>query len=447
MVCVIAKVSAQQTLPVQPKTVDIPKLVPLISPSVPQGSAMLANAPLSAAEAVKIALVHQPQVLISKAAADAAHGQTLQSKALLNPTVGLTSSGTHSQAVQNGTQGLTSGPISEIASTVALNQLLYDFNRTRDLVRQSEALERAGFRTYDQTLQDVALQTKQDFYSFVQAQQEAKVQEANVKSRQAQVDLTQATVNAGTGEPSDLVNAKTLVAQSIIAWSQAQQTERIARVKLATDMGIDPRTPLVVAPSVETNVQLPSDENSLVDLALKQRPSILAAIESLKASGYAVSIARKNDAPSINFQAGLESLGTSNPFDHQVGYVSLTLNWTLLDGGVQLGKVRTAQANKSAAAEQLREASQNTIQDVSNAVVSVQAARQQIPVANSEVANAEEGVRLAEGRYRAGVATFQEVITAQANLVTAQTDQVNAVAALAIALASLDHAIGKWPVS
>ena len=148
----------------------------------------------------------------------------------------------------------------------------------------------------------------------------------------------------------------------------------------------------------------------------------------------------------MNFGAGFETEGPSNPFDGQYGYVSLTLNWSLIDGGVQLGKVRAAEAEKSSAAAQLRLASLSAIQDVSNAVVGLQSARQQIPVAESEVANAEEGVRLSEGRYKAGVTTFQEIITAQAALVTAETDKVNAIAALAIALATLDHAIGKWPL-
>ena len=444
--CVWGSGFAQQTPPVQPKTVDIPKLSPLISPSLPAGKEMIANAPLTASEAVKIALAHQPQIAIAKAAADASHGQTLQNQALLNPTLGVTATGTHSQTFQTATSSSQVGPQSTMVGTIAFNQLIFDFNKTRDLVRQSQAIERAGYRTYDQTQQDVALQAKNDFYAFVQAQQETKVQEANVKSRQAQLDLTQATVNAGTGEPSDLVSAKTLAAQAVLAWSQAQQAENVARVKLATDLGIDPRTPIVVSPSVEENVTLPTDTNALVDLALKQRPTILSAIESLKAAGYGVSVARKSQVPTLNFGAGFETEGPSNPFDGQYGYVSLTLNWSLIDGGVQLGKVRAAEAEKSSAAAQLRLASLSAIQDVSNAVVGLQSARQQIPVAESEVANAEEGVRLSEGRYKAGVTTFQEIITAQAALVTAETDKVNAIAALAIALATLDHAIGKWPL-
>ncbi len=111
------------------------------------------------------------------------------------------------------------------------------------------------------------------------------------------------------------------------------------------------------------------------------------------------------------------------------------------------GKCRLPKLSRPPPPKCLRQASQTVISDVSNAVVGVQAARQQIPIATSEVADAQEGVRLAEGRYKAGVTTFQEVITAQANLVTAETDQVNSIAALAIALSTLDHAIGKWPIS
>jgi len=447
MSCVWVCAFGQQTPPIQPKTVDTPKLTDLVLPELPAKGQLIANAPLTAAEAVKIALASQPLVGIAKAAADSLHGQTLQTKSLLNPTVTATGTRTQGQTFKTGTEGLFLIVQSDFETDLALNQLIYDFNKTRDMVRQSQALENAGYRTYDQTLQDVALQAKTDFYSYVQAQQQSKVQEANVKSRQAQVDLTQATVNAGTGEPGDLVNAKTLAAQGVLLWSQAQLAEKAAKLKLATDMGIDPRTPIVVNPSSETDVTLPPDFNTLVDQGLKQRPTILSAIQTLKAAGYGVSVARKSNVPSINFQAGFETIGINNPFDAQDGFISLTLSWTLIDGGLQLGKVRQAKAEKTSAAESLRQATLGVISDVSNALVSVQAARQQIPVADAEVTDAQEGVRIALGSYKAGVTTFQAVITAQAALVQAQTDQVNAVAALATALSTLDHAIGKWPLN
>ncbi|MDR3690850.1 MAG: TolC family protein [Fimbriimonas sp.] len=438
---------AQQTPPIQPKTVDTPKLAPIVVPKVPDGTAIVANSPLSAVEAVKIALAHQPQVFLSKASAEALHGQTLQSKSLLNPTLGMFATGNSTQNFRS------SGPLSGIGiqqertNNFTMNQLIFDFNRTRDVVRQSQSIEIAGYHSYDQTLQDVALVAKEDFYSYVQARQQTKVQEANVASRQAQVDLTQAQVSAGTGEPTDLVNAKTLLSQATIAWSQAQQAELTARTKLATDMGVDPRTPIVVADSSETKADIPLDPNSLVDSALKHRPTVLAAIESLRAAGFGVSVARKTTLPSLNFVAGYNMLGVGNPFEVQNGYVELTLSWTLVDGGLQLGKVRQAQAENTAAAQALRQASQVVIADVSIAVTNVQSANQQIPVAEAEAANAREGVRLAEGRYRAGVATFQEVITAQAQLVQAESDRVNTVAAYEIAVANLDHAIGKWPLN
>lgn len=443
---VCATALGQQTPPIQPKTATTPTLTPLQLPGLPSNNQIIANAPLTAAEAVKIALAHQPQLAITKANADALHGQTLQTRSLLGPTVTATASRNQGNTFKSGTQGLFLISQSDTETQLALNQLVFDFNRTRDMVRQSQAMERAGYRSYDQTLQDVALQAKEDYYAYVQAMQQSKVQEANVQSRQAQVDLTQAQVNAGTGEPVDLVNAKTLAAQGTIQWAQALQAEQTAKVKLSTDMGIDPRTPLVVAPSSEIEVALPADLNSLVDEGLKHRPVVLSAIESLHAAGYGVSVARKNNLPSINFGAGFTTLGVNNPFDAQDGFINLTLSWTLVDSGSMLGKVRQAQAEKSAAAATLRQASQTVIQDVTEAIVGVQTARQQVPVADAEVTDAQEGLRIAMGSYKAGVTTFQTVITAQAALVQAQTDKVNAVAALAIALSTLDHAIGKWPL-
>jgi len=441
-----AVAAGQQTPPIQPKTVETPKLTPIqLPPLPPTPGQIVANAPLTASEAVQIALAHQPTVAIAKAAADANRGITIQTASALYPQLVASGEAIHAQQFQSGS-GAILGLQSDMEGDLTLNQLVFDFNRTRDQVRQAQATERAGYRSYNQAQQDAALLAKADFYAYVQAHAQSTVQEANVKSRQGQVDLTQATVNAGTGEPGDLVTAKTLAAQGVLAWSQALAAELTARVKLATDLRIDPRTPIKVADSSEADVTLPTDLNTLVDQALKQRPSILSAIETLNAAGYGVSVARKTDVPSVNFQAGFDTAGPNNPFNTQTGFVALTFTWTLIDGGLERGKVVQAKAIKDSAIAQVQQASQNVIQDVSNALISVQAARQQVPVANAEVTDAQEGVRIAMGSYRAGVALFQTVITAQAALVQAQTDQVNSVAALNNALATLQHAIGKWPV-
>ena len=443
---ICASAFGQQTPPIQPKTVDTPKLPPIELLGPPKADQTIANAPLTVDEAVKIAIAHQPQLTISKATADAAHGQTLQAQSALNPTVAVNGSGTRTQILTGGNGSTTSGSsvFDGLAGSIAVNQLIFDFNRTRDQVRQAAALERAAYRNYDQTIQDVILQVKQNYYAFLQAKQQVTVDIANVASRQAQVNLTQAQLNAGLGAPADLVNAKTLLSQGSLQLLQANEAALQASVTLANSMGIDPRTPLVLTDSTEPEVQLP-DSNTLVDQALKQRPEILSAQESLRAAGYGVSVARKTDAPSIDLSAGVSSRGSNNPFDSESGYVSLTFSWTLIDGGLMLGRVRTAEAERTSAMAQLKQTSLSVISDVAKAFTSVKSAAQQIETANSEVANAQEGVRLAEGRYKAGVTTFQEIITAQAALVTAETDQVNAVASLAIAKATLDHAIGRVP--
>ena len=435
---------AQQTPPIQPKTVDTPKLPPILLAGPPSGGEHIANAPLTVDEAVRIAVTHQPQIQIAMAAVGAAHGQTLQSKSGLNPTLAVSGSGTRSQILTggNGSSSSTSSVFNGLSGQLAMNQLIFDFNRTRDQVRQASALESAAAKTYAQTLQDVVFQVKQAYYALLQSKQQVAVDLSNVKSRQSQVDLTQAQLNAGLGAPVDLVNAKTLLSQSSLQLLQANQTAIQASVTLATQLGIDPRTPLVLADNEEHNADLP-DSNILIDQALKQRPEILSAEESLRATGYGVSVARKSAVPSLNLGAGVSSRGTDNIFSTQTGFLSLTFNWTLIDGGLGLGKVRSAEAAKFSAEAQLKQISLSVISDVAKAYTSVQSTEQQLQTAVAEVTNAQEGVRLAEGRYKAGVTTFQEIITAQAALVTAQTDQVNAVSNLAIAKANLDHAIGK----
>ncbi len=441
---------SRPTPPIVPPTKDVIVPPPVTLPAPPE-TPPLTNEPLSADEAARIALRQQPDVTIANAGILTAQGRTGQVRSGLRPTFGISSNYTQQKSLQSSSGGGTGGGTTDTFSasssnglrvTATVRQLLFDFNRTRDAVRAATLREQAASANLSRVQADLVLNVKQAFYTLVENKRLVEVNEANLKNRQAQLDLVKARLQSGLGAPADVVRAQTAVAQSVFDLESARNLASLSRVNLALVMGIDARTPLettdVGEPVIATN-----DVTELVNTALQQRPETAQAQANLQAAQIGVGVAQKSNRPSLGLSGSAGS--RSRAFGYNNGSVRATidLEWTPFDGGVTKSLVKEAQGNVLAAQGESIKSQQAIVADVSQAYLNLRTAEQRVVAAEAGVANAEESVRLAEGRYRAGVAAFIEVTDAQTALLTARTNRVNAVSQVDQARAALRRAIGE----
>src|SRR6185436_3292430 len=103
----------------------------------------------------------------------------------------------------------------QFTTSVSVDQLLFDFGRTRDSVRQQQSLERASLYNLAEDLANVT------------------IGEGNVANRQRQLDQAQARLNSGLGAPADVVQAKTNLADAAISLSSARNTALTSQITLA----------------------------------------------------------------------------------------------------------------------------------------------------------------------------------------------------------------------
>ena len=427
-----------QTSPIAPKI----QLAPLPDRIIiSNGAAGITQ--VSANEAVRIAIRNQPSLMAAKSAIDASEGRTQQVRAGLNLGLNTSASYTHANVLAgNSASGSTAATSPGYFGSATLKQLLFDFEHTRDLVRQSSLLEKVAATGLTRAENDLALQVKQAFYTYVQSERLVTVNEANVQNQQEHVALAEARLKSGLGLPSDVVRAQTAVAEAILNLNLAQTTASAAGINLAAFMGIDPRTPLKTANSEEPE-DAKADLANLVSIALKQRPEILQSQASIGAADYGTRASKSTDSPSIAGTLGLSSRGVDFPPRNDLFAVGATITWSLFDGGLTKGKIKESQANADAARSQLLSAKLAVTQDVSQAYLSLKTSEQRLVTADAEIANATESVRLAEGRYRSGLGTFIDVLDAQNSLVTAKTNRVNALSAISQSRAALSRAVGS----
>lgn len=463
---------AGQTPPITPKVTEVVIPPPVTLPGPVARPADVPNRPLGADEAVRIALRSQPTVASARAAIEAAQGRTQQIRSGLLPTLSVTGGYTKTETLSTegrssagsssgtttgtgtgtGGTGNTNGAGfdtttssgstgSGLRASADVRQLIFDFNHTRDLVRQATLQERATVENLARVQSDLVLQVKQAFYLYAQNSQLVTINEENVANRRSQLDLARARLNSGLGLPSDLVTAETAYSEAATNLVTARTNQSLARINLALIMGIDPRTPLDIAASGEPPVTT-DNVQGLVDTALRQRPEVLQAQSLIGAARYGVNAARTTNAPSISGNLGVFSRGNNIPPGGNSLSIGVSINWDPFDGGLTAGRVREARANEASAQANLAGTQLTVVSDVSQAYVNLRSAEQRLVTTDTEVANALEGVRIAQGRFGRGLGLFLDIINAQAALVTARTNRAAAQFSVEQARAAVTRAIG-----
>ncbi len=408
--------------------------------------------PLSIDEAVRVALRLQPSLGVQVGGIQSQQGRTRQIGSAENPQIDLggglnwlapvdhPSAGVVPQSTQTGIPAGVS-TVYPVSLGAAARQLLYDFNQTRNLVKQSEALERSDFQTLTAAQQNLILNVRNAFYNYVNAIRVVHVDEANVANRQRQLDLASAQLRIGTGQPTDAITAQTNKSQGVLILNEARDQAEQARISLLQNMGVDPLTPVV---PVEEMASGPTrqDAKQLTDQAIKDRPEVRSAAEALVAAKYGLSAAKATDLPALYAQAGIGAGGKGFPTENNVSNLGIGISFPLFDGGNRRGAVRAAKGEITISQSNLDSAILQVRADVASAYMALQSALQRVTIANNEALNAAEAVRVAEGRYKTGIGLFQDITTAQGLLLTAQTDQSTAQNSLDIARTNLRRAVG-----
>ena len=436
---ICAGASGQPTPPVMPQVQEVELPPPVALPPPAEAPAAAPTAPITAAEAVAIALHNQPAVAVASAGVAAAQGRTQATRAALQPQLALTA-GINASDVQGNENGAGAPPNFQAAAT--LRQLVYDYDHTRDLVRQAQAQESVARAALTTVQADLVLRVKRAFYSHWQSVRLVTVAESNLRNQQQHYALAQARLLSGLGLPYDVVRAQTAYTAAIYGLTVARNAAVQSRVALAQLMGLDPRTPLAPADGAETATPLPSVQE-LVDEAVANRPEMAQANAAILSARYAAAAARTVNSPIVTGSLGLSRKG--DEFVPETGLVTLGVGvqWNALDGGLTKGRVQETEANVQAVTAQLEAVRLQVIADVSGAYLDLLTAEQRALTAQAEVTNATEALRLAEGRYRSGLGVFIDVLDAQAALDEASTKRVNTRSEVEQARAALERAVGR----
>ena len=343
----------------------------------------------------------------------------------------------------------------------------------------------------------------QQYLSVLQAQARAVLQDTLVTTAESQLELAKAKLAVGLGTSLDIRRAEVALGQSQVALLTARNNVEVEKLRLFQQMGVT--QPSDVKLTTDFPVNPPTFAlDSLLDLARRQNPAILALRSRERAAALNVKVARAEYTPTLNLSTGwggnsyqytdadylvnqarggvmgqlssclsqdslrtavglssancnsrfvftdaqAASIRASNdqfPFKFQRSPLALTasISMPIFDNFNREERVQRAAVDREAAAYNVRAKDLTMTADVTQAYLTLKTAAQTVALQEQNASKAREELAYAEERYKVGASTFLDVVTSRGTYEQAQIDRVNAVYDYHKAFAALENAVGR----
>ena len=429
--------------------------------------AMALAAPLTADEAVRIALQKSPTIRQAEANVLSARSGLWSAYSRVLPNVGADANRDGSfTREQSGTQAFGSQTFGSTTFDSERYSGGYGLSGQWNVLDPSGIVglssARSGMKaanlSQQSTRADVRLETRRRFYDVVKAMHLSRV--ANQALRLARDDerRVRALFEVGSVSKSDLLQAQVRTSQSQLDSILAVHSVVVARLSLATQLGT-PERELSEVDSTLTVTPAPVDVGSLLEEARRQRPDLKAAQADVRASELGLRSAHWARLPSVSvsgsytpknvssskfFATSLRDTATVTGSETEGIYSGrVAVSLPIFDGFATDARVASARASMVRARETRDALVRNLEAEVRQVVLEYQLAVEREALGRRTVESATENLNLVQQKYNVGSATILELIDAQVQLQRAQSNLVSALADIRVAEAALERVRGQ----
>ncbi len=467
---------AKQALPAAPSASPYKLVIPsaakdpLLIPSPPQRTELLAQATpppagshpdaaaaptpspngprLTLAEAEKMALAHNPNITIAHLLQLAQAQVTREVRSGEMPLVdaNFTAVGAHDNT--RITAGAINNPsvYDRAGAGLTARQLITDFGRTRNLVRNAQSNARAQLESERATTEDITLTVDHVFYQALTAQQILRVAEQTVKARQATGEQIGALTQQKLRSTLDLSLANVQVSQAQLLSLDAQNSAQAAMAALNAVLGSEADQPYDLVDETPDNPQpAPAHAEDLVQLAFRSRPDLAALNDRWLAARQLASAEHDLGRPTISALAtgGGTPVRADQIQSSWYGAAGANISIPIFNGLEYSARAREADLRAQATSEQVRNMRETIARDVRTAVLNAQIAFQRIGVSKELLDQANNALELANARYKVGLSGIVDLTQSQLAQTQAEIAYTNARFAYQQALADLRYQTGQ----
>lgn len=358
----------------------------------------------------------------------------------------LTAAGSHENS--RITAGALNSPhvFNKAAGGITVSQLITDFGRTHNLVKNARSTAQAQFDTQRATVEDITLAVDQAYYEALTAQEVLKVAEQTVATRQATGEQIGALTNQKLRSTLDLSLADVQISQAQLLVLDAQNAAETALANLNDLLGSEKDTDYQLVDETTDNPQAaPTDAETEVQLAFRDRPDLAALNERYLAARQFASAEHDLLRPTIS---ALATAGGTPVRDDQIqsswyGAAGANVSLPVFNGFAFNARAQAADLRAKAASEDVRNMRDDIARDVRAAVLSAQIAYRKIAVNKQLLDQANTALELAQARYKVGLSGIVDLTQAQLAQTEALIGYANARYAYQIALSMVRYQTGQ----
>jgi outer membrane protein len=336
---------------------------------------------------------------------------------------------------------------------VALQYLVFDFGKREANIDAAKATALAAGANFIQANQEVAFRVTSDYYKLVTAQERLQAAQETLNTAQTTQDAAENRLQNGRATMPDVLNARAEASQAVFDLEAADGDEKIARVTLAEELGVDPSPNILI--DARKNAPLPESLtlsiDELISRAMADRPDLMARVAEIRSAESQVRSAKAEYRPRIVLSssgaqqaiwpsADYGQLGAAN---EPVWSASLGVEWRIFDGGDRKSRLAIAESKKREAQDAFTDKHDQAQREVWTAFIAFRTAQRQEQAAVALLDSASTSYSASLDAYKYGVKNLVDVVTAEKQLALARLSSVSARSRLFLEAVQLEFVTGN----
>jgi outer membrane protein len=407
-------------------------------------------AELTLHDAEQIAIRNNPRIRVAQLLARAQHQVVRETRSAYLPQL---QAGAVAADANTGSRftidGLRSTRLlTHVGGGLDLQQLITDFGHTSNLIASSNLYEKAQNAQAQASTLDIVLVTDQAFYNTLEAQALVQVAQQTVDTRKTTDQQITELTNNKLRSTIDLAFADEDLARAQLLLLDAQTQYNNAINALTSVLGFDRPMTYTLVETGDAVSSPPPDQDQLVQMALKQRPDLMALDYDQQAAKKYSRAEREQLLPTVNTMGvvGITPVRDDQYFvSSWFGAVGVDVEVPIFNGFRYTAEANEADERAKAAQENLRDLRDRVVRDVRNAWLQTNTSYQKIAVTEKLLKASNMGLQLAQARYKLGLSSIVELSQSQLEQTQASIENVNAQYEYQLSLAALNYQLGNLP--
>ncbi|MBN1509182.1 MAG: TolC family protein [Sedimentisphaerales bacterium] len=411
--------------------------------------------PLTLAEAIGIALVHNPDIAAAGWDSEAARARYDYAVGARWPRLSAVGSYAHHLDEQRllpvrqpGDPAILSRDI--VSGDLVLTMPIFTGGRLINQIEAAEFLQQAAGHRLARNREELVFNVSSVFLSILAQRQVIESLEFSGRTLEQHLDRVDALIATQKAARVDRLRTEVRLADVQQRLVRERNVLAIQHRALASLLGSESQgEALSIQGDLELDegVSVPELETALTT-AWSGRDDYLAARSTLEAQVRNVEAARAGHLPVVFVQgsyggrwAAGSPTGTGNELD-DIGRIGLGAEIPLYQGGQVNAQVQEQRANLAAARERLRKLELQIRLDLETALLNVRSSLERIGAIQTAVDQAQESLRIEREKYDLGRGAIIDVLDAQSALLDSQTNYYRALADYHVATAQMKLAMG-----